>query len=123
MPPEEVISENQTNLRQSSPLKSMSTSTNSSPVKNCGETNGNSQRNSPTKYNGVGGRLDSFTSLMERISPENSQFGKDVVNYIQNEMDALEREQKQIDKQAAVLEKELRNVMELGKQYSLPGLA
>lgn len=51
------------------------------------------------------------------------QFGKDVVNYIQNEMDALEREQKQIDKQAAVLEKELRNVMELGKQYSLPGLA
>lgn len=33
MPPEEVISENQTNLRQSSPLKSMSTSTNSSPVK------------------------------------------------------------------------------------------
>uniref|UniRef100_A0A0P4VWA2 Putative ca2+-binding actin-bundling protein n=2 Tax=Rhodnius TaxID=13248 RepID=A0A0P4VWA2_9HEMI len=119
MPPEEVISENQTNLRQSSPLKSMSTSTNSSPVKNCGETNGNSQRNSPTKYNGVGGRLDSFTSLMERISPENSQFGKDVVNYIQNEMDALEREQKQIDKQAAVLEKELRNVMELADNKEL----
>ncbi|KAK9510325.1 hypothetical protein O3M35_005131 [Rhynocoris fuscipes] len=33
---------------------------------------------------------------------------------IQNEMDALEREQKQIDKQAAVLEKKLRSVMELG---------
>uniref|UniRef100_A0A224XAX8 Putative ca2+-binding actin-bundling protein n=1 Tax=Panstrongylus lignarius TaxID=156445 RepID=A0A224XAX8_9HEMI len=116
--PEEIISENQTNLKQSSPLKSISTSTNSSPIKSCGETNGNSQRNSPTKYNG-GGRLDSFTSLMERISPENNQFGKDVVNYIQNEMDALEREQKQIDKQAAVLEKELRNVMELGDNKEL----
>lgn len=30
-------------------------------------------------------------------------------------MEALEREQKQIDKQAAVLEKELRDIMELGK--------
>lgn len=36
------------------------------------------------------------------------------VNYIQNELEALEREQKQIDKQAAILEKELRKVMELG---------
>ena len=33
-------------------------------------------------------------------------------NYIENELEALEREQKQIDKQAAVLEKELRQVME-----------
>lgn len=43
------------------------------------------------------------------------QFGKDVVSYIQNELEALEREQKQIDKQAAILEKEIRKVMELGE--------
>jgi hypothetical protein len=42
------------------------------------------------------------------------QQGKDVVNYIQNELEALEREQKQIDKQAALLEKDLRRVMESG---------
>ena len=38
-----------------------------------------------------------------------------MVNYIQNELEALEREQKQIDKQAAFLEKDLRRVMEMGK--------
>lgn len=43
------------------------------------------------------------------------QLGKDVINYIQNELEALEREQKQIDKQAAILEKEIRKVMETGK--------
>lgn len=42
------------------------------------------------------------------------QHGKEIGNYIQNELEALEREQKQIDKQAAVLEKELRSVMEAG---------
>jgi len=42
------------------------------------------------------------------------QQGRDVVNYIQNELEALEREQKQIDKQAALLEKDLRRVMEPG---------
>jgi hypothetical protein len=42
------------------------------------------------------------------------QQGRDVVNYIQNELEALEREQKQIDKQAALLEKDLRRVMESG---------
>lgn len=42
------------------------------------------------------------------------QHGKDMVNYIQNELEALEREQKQIDKQAALLEKDLRRVMESG---------
>ncbi|XP_026686678.1 EH domain-binding protein 1-like isoform X1 [Diaphorina citri] len=35
-------------------------------------------------------------------------------NYLQNELEALEREQKQIDKQAGILEKELRRVMETG---------
>jgi len=42
------------------------------------------------------------------------QQDRDVVNYIQNELEALEREQKQIDKQAALLEKDLRRVMEPG---------
>jgi archaellum component FlaC len=42
------------------------------------------------------------------------QHGKDIVNYIQNELEALEREQKQIDMQAALLEKDLRRVMESG---------
>ncbi len=37
------------------------------------------------------------------------------VNYIQNELEALEREQKQIDKQADVLEKYLRKIMESGE--------
>jgi hypothetical protein len=40
-----------------------------------------------------------------------------MVNYIQNELEALEREQKQIDKQAALLEKDLRRVMESGIIY------
>jgi len=63
--------------------------------------------------------LHSFTSLMDRISPDKTigdtyqqGQGRDVVNYIQNELEALEREQKQIDKQAALLEKDLRRVME-----------
>lgn len=39
-------------------------------------------------------------------------------NYLQNELEALEREQKQIDKQAGILEKELRRVMETGKSLA-----
>jgi archaellum component FlaC len=46
--------------------------------------------------------------------PASFQHGKDMVNYIQNELEALEREQKQIDMQAAFLEKDLRGVMESG---------
>jgi archaellum component FlaC len=45
------------------------------------------------------------------------QHGKDMINYIQNELEALEREQKQIDKQAALLEKDLRRVMESGTEH------
>nr|CAD7568752.1 unnamed protein product [Timema californicum] len=65
--------------------------------------------------------LHSFSSLIERISPDKTPedgfrrgYGKDIVNYIQNELEALEREQKQIDRQADILEKELRKVMETG---------
>ncbi|KAK6619087.1 hypothetical protein RUM44_003469 [Polyplax serrata] len=51
----------------------------------------------------------------DKISPDKeNEFGKEIGNYIQNELEALEREQLQIDRQAALLEKELRVVMELG---------
>lgn len=40
------------------------------------------------------------------------QLGKDMSSYIQNELEALEREQTQIDVQAAKLEKQLRAAME-----------
>ncbi|XP_044750717.1 EH domain-binding protein 1-like protein 1 isoform X2 [Coccinella septempunctata] len=56
---------------------------------------------------------------LERISPDElpndlglKEMGIDVHNYIDNEMEDLEREQCAIDKQAAILEKALRSVME-----------
>lgn len=71
---------------------------------------GNSVKVSPS--------LHSFSSLIDKISPERSPehkaVSKEVGSYIQNELEALEREQKQIDRQAAYLEKELRLVMESG---------
>lgn len=45
------------------------------------------------------------------------QLGKDVINYIQNELESLEREQKQIDRHAATLEKEIRKVMDTGNTH------
>ncbi|XP_046751457.1 EH domain-binding protein 1 [Diprion similis] len=66
--------------------------------------------------------LSSFSKIMDRISPENTSpdgsiystrgFGKDMTTYIQNELEALEREQNQIDVQAGKLEKQLRAAME-----------
>lgn len=47
------------------------------------------------------------------------QFGKDMNNYLQSEMEALEREQSAIDQQAAILEKELREVMESGQSEAV----
>lgn len=41
-----------------------------------------------------------------------NQLNKDTTTYIQNELEALEREQNQIDVQAAKLEKQLRAAME-----------
>ncbi|XP_075213240.1 eps15 homology domain containing protein-binding protein 1 isoform X2 [Lycorma delicatula] len=86
------------------------------------EKNGNvpwgMEEDSPRKTT-TSSPLHSFTSLMDRISPEHTPNNKGEikdVNYIQNELEALEREQKQIDKQAAILEKELRKVMELGNE-------
>lgn len=70
-------------------------------------------RDSPAKQSSP---LHSFSSLMQRISPEHQirQKQESEYNYLQNELEALEREQKQIDKQAGILEKELRRVMEAG---------
>ncbi|XP_046400354.1 EH domain-binding protein 1 isoform X2 [Ischnura elegans] len=74
----------------------------------------------------IGGRspLKSFSSIVDRISPEKSPadaftkslYVKDAGNYIQNELEALEREQIQIDQQAALLEVELRKLMDKGSE-------
>lgn len=66
--------------------------------------------------------LYSFSKILERISPDKNSperspqtlrgLGKDMTSYIQNELEALEREQSQIDIQASKLEKQLRAAME-----------
>uniref|UniRef100_A0A2H8TZN0 EH domain-binding protein 1 n=1 Tax=Melanaphis sacchari TaxID=742174 RepID=A0A2H8TZN0_9HEMI len=58
-------------------------------------------------------KLQSFTSLLDAKSVSKESF-KNEINYIQNEMESLEREQKQIDCQADELEVELRRVMNTG---------
>ncbi|XP_060846885.1 EH domain-binding protein 1 isoform X3 [Rhopalosiphum padi] len=58
-------------------------------------------------------KLQSFTSLLDASSVSKDSF-KNEINYIQNEMESLEREQKQIDCQADELEVELRRVMNTG---------
>ncbi|KAL4135081.1 hypothetical protein QTP88_006737 [Uroleucon formosanum] len=58
-------------------------------------------------------KLQSFTSLLDASSVSKDNF-KNEINYIQNEMESLEREQKQIDCQADELEVELRRVMNTG---------
>ncbi|XP_065347963.1 EH domain-binding protein 1 [Cloeon dipterum] len=62
--------------------------------------------------------LQSFSSLIERISPDKEQEpkSKDPGNYTLNELEILEREQNQIDQKAASLEKDLRKVMDTGNQ-------
>ncbi|XP_014259920.1 EH domain-binding protein 1-like isoform X2 [Cimex lectularius] len=112
-----------TDNRKSSPNRILSPA---SPTKNLIEANGNSKSMSNSRESSPNKQLShsplhSFTSLMERISPDqpNKGVSKDNINYIQNEMEALEREQKQIDKQAAVLEKELRTIMETGNDKEL----
>lgn len=70
----------------------------------------------------TGSPLFSFSKIIERISPDKTSpdstsytlrgFGKDMSSYIQNELEALEREQTQIDIQAGKLEKQLRAAME-----------
>ncbi|XP_076237255.1 eps15 homology domain containing protein-binding protein 1 isoform X2 [Calliopsis andreniformis] len=70
----------------------------------------------------TGSPLYSFSKIIERISPDKTspdgtsytrrRLGKDMTSYIQNELEALEREQTQIDIQAGKLEKQLRDSME-----------
>ncbi|XP_031834818.1 eps15 homology domain containing protein-binding protein 1 isoform X2 [Nomia melanderi] len=70
----------------------------------------------------TGSPLYSFSKIIERISPDKTSpdgtsytlrgLGKDMTSYIQNELEALEREQTQIDIQAGKLEKQLRAAME-----------
>lgn len=119
----DTVDEQNNSVIRTSPEKQINTSPHSKA-----EKNGNVPPWSGSGDDDVGGSprkpltsspLHSFSSLMERISPDQPQqhgFGKDVVSYIQNELEALEREQKQIDKQAAILEKEIRKVMELGSE-------
>ncbi|XP_068234461.1 EH domain-binding protein 1-like [Palaemon carinicauda] len=69
-------------------------------------------------------RLQSFKNIMDRMSPEKENSANspraspdkqtcESSRYLQNELESLEREQQQIDEQAAKLEKRLRKVMEL----------
>ncbi|XP_026276335.1 EH domain-binding protein 1 isoform X1 [Frankliniella occidentalis] len=98
-----------------SPQRQLSVqSNNSSPSKQLGS----GQQSFDSGSGRMAPSLHSFTSLIDKISPERSpehkMVSKEVGSYIQNELEALEREQKQIDRQAAILEKNLRSVMETG---------
>ncbi|XP_050431010.1 EH domain-binding protein 1 isoform X2 [Adelges cooleyi] len=74
-----------------------------------------SSRNSSTVALDTGSpqKLQSFTSLLEADSVLKDSTRSEI-NYIQNEVESLEREQKQIDRQADELEVELRKVMDSG---------
>ncbi|KAK7051422.1 hypothetical protein SK128_018122, partial [Halocaridina rubra] len=69
-------------------------------------------------------KLQSFKNIMDRMSPDKEYSNTspraspdkqtcESSRYLQNELESLEREQQQIDEQAAKLEKRLRKVMEL----------
>lgn len=113
---EEVTNDN----KRESPEKKLS-----SPVEadDKPENNGNVFYNNSTPKSPVQqtanliGDGDAIKDRSSTPDKENSsEFGykKEIGNYIQNELEALEREQKQIDKLAALLEKDLRLVMESG---------
>ncbi|KAJ8679078.1 hypothetical protein QAD02_014865 [Eretmocerus hayati] len=109
--------------QNNSPRRSMTPSTPGDRISVKSEHNGNvvSNLRSPDEERKLGSPLYSFSKIMERISPEKSPdggpfsrrgLGKDMSSYIQNELEALEREQSQIDVQAGKLEKQLRAAME-----------
>ncbi|XP_011498246.1 PREDICTED: EH domain-binding protein 1 [Ceratosolen solmsi marchali] len=104
--------------QNNSPRRSMTPSTPGDRISVKSEYNGNILTEGEKK---LGSPLYSFSKIMERISPEKSPdggpytrrgLGKDMPTYIQNELEALEREQSQIDVQAGKLEKQLRAAME-----------
>ncbi|XP_018353447.1 PREDICTED: EH domain-binding protein 1 isoform X2 [Trachymyrmex septentrionalis] len=110
--------------QNNSPRRSITPSTPSDRISIKSEYNGNILGNS-SMIDGekkTGSPLYSFSKIIERISPDKGSpdrtpytlrgLGKDMTSYIQNELEALEREQNQIDIQAGKLEKQLRAAME-----------
>ncbi|XP_043800803.1 EH domain-binding protein 1 isoform X3 [Apis laboriosa] len=110
--------------QNNSPRRSITPSTPGDKFSTKSEYNGNTL-GTPNIIDGekkTGSPLFSFSKIIERISPDKTSpdstsytlrgFGKDMSSYIQNELEALEREQTQIDIQAGKLEKQLRAAME-----------
>ncbi|XP_011629680.1 EH domain-binding protein 1 isoform X3 [Pogonomyrmex barbatus] len=110
--------------QNNSPRRSITPSTPGDRLSIKSEYNGNILGNSSVidGEKKTGSPLYSFSKIIERISPDKGSpdrtpytlrgLGKDMTSYIQNELEALEREQNQIDIQAGKLEKQLRAAME-----------
>ncbi|KAI4483929.1 hypothetical protein M0802_013189 [Mischocyttarus mexicanus] len=108
--------------QNNSPRRSVTPSTPGDRLSIKSEYNGNILGNSSDVEKKTGSPLYSFSKIIERISPDKNSpdrtsytlrgLGKDMTSYIQNELEALEREQTQIDIQAGKLEKQLRAAME-----------
>ncbi|XP_077279285.1 eps15 homology domain containing protein-binding protein 1 isoform X6 [Temnothorax americanus] len=110
--------------QNNSPRRSITPSTPGDRISIKSEYNGNILGNSSVTdgEKKTGSPLYSFSKIIERISPDKGSpdrtpytlrgLGKDMTSYIQNELEALEREQNQIDIQAGKLEKQLRAAME-----------
>ncbi|XP_076388799.1 eps15 homology domain containing protein-binding protein 1 isoform X2 [Megachile rotundata] len=129
------ITSNQVNDDNSSDRRSMDDQ-NNSPRRSITPSTPGDKFNTKSEYNGnilgtssvidgekkITSPLYSFSKIIERISPDKTSpdgtsytlrgLGKDMTSYIQNELEALEREQTQIDIQAGKLEKQLRDAME-----------
>lgn len=110
--------------QNNSPRRSITPSTPGDKFTTKSEYNGNTlgTSNIIDAEKKTGSPLFSFSKIIERISPDKTspdgtsytlrELGKDMTSYIQNELEALEREQTQIDIQAGKLEKQLRTAME-----------
>ncbi|XP_078043569.1 eps15 homology domain containing protein-binding protein 1 isoform X3 [Augochlora pura] len=125
----QMLDENNSDRRSiddqnNSPRRSITPSTPGDRFSTKSEYNGNIL-GTPSVIDGdkkTGSPLYSFSKIIERISPDKTSpdgtsytlrgLGKDMTSYIQNELEALEREQTQIDIQAGKLEKQLRAAME-----------
>ncbi|KAG1674552.1 EH domain-binding protein 1 [Nymphon striatum] len=88
----------------------------SSPVSEISETfdkNSSSDITMPEKRKSFSkrGRLHSFKGYFNKLSPD-----RDTCSYVNSELSALEREQLQIDDEAAILEKKLRKEMADGSK-------
>ncbi|XP_076282515.1 eps15 homology domain containing protein-binding protein 1 isoform X2 [Lasioglossum baleicum] len=129
------VSSNQTNDDNNSDRRSIDDQ-NNSPRRSITPSTPQDRFSTKSEYNGnilgtpsvidsdkkTGSPLYSFSKIIERISPDKTSpdgtsytlrgLGKDMTSYIQNELEALEREQTQIDIQAGKLEKQLRAAME-----------